>query len=88
MLSIITDTSSLYTPEQAKELGFHVVPLHVLYNGISKRDLVEIDGNGLLEEIKNGAVPSSSQPSIGEKIDLYEQLSKLGAVLEIGRAHV
>ena len=50
MLSIITDTSSLYTPEQAKELGFHVVPLHVLYNGISKRDLVEIDGNGLLED--------------------------------------
>lgn len=86
MLSIITDTSSLYTPEQAKELGFHVVPLHVLYNGISKRDLVEIDGNGLLEEIKNGAVPSSSQPSIGEKIDLYEQLSKLGAVLDITMA--
>ena len=70
MVKIITDTSALYTVEEGKEMGVHVVPLCVSINGKHLRDLC-FDTKEFLDEVKKGHAPASSQPPIGEVIDAY-----------------
>lgn len=71
-MKIITDTSALYTIAQGKELGVDVIPLCININDTQLRDL-ECDTNAFIQEVREGHVPSSSQPPIGEVIELYEQ---------------
>lgn len=71
-MKIITDTSALYTIAQGKELGVGVIPLCININDTQLRDL-ECDTNAFIQEVRKGHVPSSSQPPIGEVIELYEQ---------------
>lgn len=72
MVKIITDTSALFTMEEGKERGFHVIPLSVSINGKHQRDLC-FDTNEFLADVRAGHVPSSSQPPIGEVLEAYEQ---------------
>lgn len=71
MVKIITDTSALYTVAQGKEMDVTVIPLSVSINGKEQRDLC-FDTKEFLADIKEGHVPSSSQPPIGEVVEAYE----------------
>ncbi|MEG0822955.1 MAG: DegV family protein [Erysipelotrichaceae bacterium] len=71
MVKIITDTSALYTIEEGKALNLHVLPLCVSILGEQYRDLA-IDTKTFVEKIKQGGIPSSSQPPIGEVIEAFE----------------
>lgn len=72
MVQIITDSSTLYTREEAKELGFEVLPLCVSIGDMEGRDL-HIDMPEFYERIDRGEIPQSSQPPIGEVLDMYEK---------------
>lgn len=72
-MKIITDTASLYTPEQGCELGLKVFPLSVSINGKTYREFVDIGSEEFLKEVKAGGIPTSSQPSVGEMIELFEE---------------
>lgn len=72
MVQIMTDSSVLYTKEQAKEAGFEVVPLCVSIDDIEGRDTY-IDMDRFYEKIKEGHHPKSSQPPIGEVVEAYEK---------------
>lgn len=72
MIRIITDTSTLFTPQKGKELGIDVIPLCVTIENQSMRDLM-ISTEDFLEKIKNGAIPTSSQPPIGEVVEAYNK---------------
>ena len=74
MLKIITDSSTLYTVEEAKKLGFESVPLNVSIGDLEGRDL-QVDMKDFYERIKKGEIPRSSQPSIGEVLDVFEEYS-------------
>ena len=74
MVQIITDSSTLYTVEEAKELGFEVLPLCVNIGDLEGRDL-HIDMKEFYERIDRGEIPQSSQPPIGEVLDMYEKYS-------------
>ncbi len=71
MVKIITDSSTLYTVEEAREKGFEAVPLCVSIGNLEGRDL-QVDMNDFYQRIEKGEVPRSSQPPIGEVLDLYE----------------
>lgn len=71
MVKIITDSSTLYTPEEGKKMGFHVSPLCVNIADLEDRDLL-VDMDVFYQKIAEGNHPRSSQPPIGEVIDLYE----------------
>ena len=83
MIHIVSDTSTMYTPEQGKQLGATIVPLHVTINDRSYRDLEDINDVMLLDMIADKHVPKTSQPALGEKIDAYDELSSTGEVLDI-----
>lgn len=83
MIYIVSDTSAMYTPLQGKESGISIVPLHVSVNNSSYRDMEDITSEQLLKMIEEKHLPRTSQPSLGEKIDVYNELSEKGEVLDI-----
>lgn len=72
-MKIITDSGAMYTPEQGKEIGIEVLPLHVVVNKKDYKEYVDIQSDEFLKIVKEGHTPTSSQPSIGETMDLFEQ---------------
>lgn len=74
MVQIITDSSALYTPGEGKKLGFEVLPLCVKIGDLDGRDL-EIDMADFYARIERGELPTSSQPPIGEVMEVYKKYS-------------
>ena len=73
MIRIISDTSTMYSTTQAQEAGFDVSALSVTIAGKSYREYDEIDSNRFVEIIRQGHMPTSSQPALGEVTALYEK---------------
>lgn len=72
-MKIITDTGTLLSPKEGEKLGVGVLPLNVIVDKKSYKEFVEIDSQEFLDMVKEGHIPSSSQPSIGETIEMFEQ---------------
>lgn len=72
MVQIITDSSTLHTVEEAKALGFESLPLCVSIGDMDGRDL-QIDMKDFYKRIAEGQLPKSSQPPIGEVMEMYEK---------------
>lgn len=83
MISIVSDSSTLYSVEQGKQIGLSIVPLNITVDDVSYRDFEDISEEKIYQMIEEGKVPRTSQPSLGEKIDLYNELSKKGEVIDI-----
>ena len=75
MVRIVSDSSTLYSPAQAREAGFAVSPLSVTIAGNSYREFAEISSREFVDIIRQGHMPTSSQPAIGEVTALYEEFS-------------
>lgn len=72
MVRIITDSSTLYTIDQAQEMGFDAVPLNVAIDDMDGKDL-HMDYDEFYAKIADGHHPQSSQPSIGDVVDAFEK---------------
>ena len=75
MVRIISDTSTLYSAVQAREADFAVSPLAVTIAGNTYRELDEMTAQQFVEIIAKGHMPASSQPAIGEVMDLYQEFA-------------
>ena len=73
MLRIISDTSTLYSSAQANKAGFDVAPLSVTIAGKSYKEFDEITTPDFVGIIRQGNLPTSSQPAIGDVVALYEK---------------
>lgn len=62
---IVTDTTSAMNFEIAQQHGIELVPLSVIINGKEFKDLLEISTEVLYQKLREGLVPTTSQPSIG-----------------------
>lgn len=83
-MKIITDTASLYTPSEAKELGITVIPACVLIDDKAYKDYEDITSEDFLEAVANGATPTSSQPAIGDVLDIFENIQEDVLHLSLG----
>ncbi len=75
MVRIVSDTSTLYSTLQAREAGFAVSPLSVTIAGTTYREFDEISSQQFVDIIREGHMPTSSQPAIGEVTALYEEFA-------------
>ena len=73
MVRIVSDTSTLYSTAQAEEAGFSVSPLSVTIAGKSYREFDEISSDEFVDIIRQGHMPTSSQPAIGQVEALYNR---------------
>ena len=75
MVRIISDSSTLYSTAQARDAGFAVSPLSVTIADRSYREFDEISSDEFVAIIRQGHMPTSSQPAIGEVTALYEEFA-------------
>lgn len=83
-MKIVTDTSALYSIQEGKELGIEVIPACVLVDGEVYRDYEDISSEEFLKLIQQGKVSTSSQPAIGDVIDIFEGTQEDILYLTIG----
>ena len=72
MVQIITDSSTMFTAAEAKEMGIDVLPLCINIMDEDYRDL-QIDMDDFYGKIANGGVPKSSQPPVGEYVEAFKK---------------
>lgn len=76
MIRIISDSSSLYSEKKGQEKNITIASLTVHINGKSYREYEDIETEEFINIINEGHMPTSSQPSIGHVVDMYNQYEK------------
>lgn len=83
-MRIIVDSPALYSPEEGRALGITVVPACTLVGDQVYRDFEDITDEEFYAKIEQGAVPTTSQPAIGDIVEVYESSDEETLVLPIG----
>ncbi len=76
-IALVTDSTSYLPDEILKKYNVSVIPLNVVFENESFREGVDITTKEFYGKVKSEEkLPTTSQPSIGELVNLYEDLSK------------
>lgn len=73
MIRIVSDSSTLYSIKEARDKNIEIAPLSVAVDGKSFKEIEEINTKQLVDKINEGFMPTSSQPSVGDIVNIYEQ---------------
>ncbi|GIN39739.1 MULTISPECIES: DegV family protein [Heyndrickxia] len=78
MKTVIVTDSTAYIPKDVREeLNIHMIPLSVVIGGETYEEEIDITAGQFYEELKRqDRLPTSSQPSSGQFLALYEKLAK------------
>ena len=87
MIKIMSDTSTLTSSFEAKEKGFTVAPLSVTVNGATYKELDEISSMDFVNIVRQGHIPTSSQPSIGDCLANFDSAAEDDIIIDIAMAH-
>lgn len=74
--AVVTDSTAYIPKDLRDKLNIHMIPLSVIFGTETYREEVEITASEFFEEVKNRELPTTSQPPVGEFVQLFEQLSK------------
>ncbi len=78
-VSIVTDTTMYLPPEVVARHDLHLVSLYVNWNGRTDREADLPDYDGFYDFLRSGGeLPSTSQPSLGDFLTVYEPLVERG----------
>ena len=83
-MKIVADTATLFAPAEGEAQGMIIVPVCVTIDGKTYQDYTEITSEAFLEKIEVGGVPVSSQPAIGDLLDVFESADEEMLVLTVG----
>ena len=87
MIKIVTDSTVQLSEEEKSEFGISIVPLNVIIDGETFLDNITITKDEFLSKMETSKeLPSTSQPSPGKYVELYDELGKDGA--EVLSIHV
>jgi DegV family protein with EDD domain len=76
--AIITDSNSGISPAEAKELGIYVLPMPVIIDGQTRFEGIDLDEEEFYNLLTSGHDVTTSQPSPGDVLDLWDQLLEEG----------
>lgn len=74
--AVVTDSTAYIPKDLRDKLNIHMIPLSVIFGTETYREEVDITALEFYEEVKNRELPTTSQPPVGEFVQLFEQLSK------------
>lgn len=83
-MKIIADTAALIPPAEGASQGMTIIPVSVSINDRTYDDYSQITSAEFLKQISEGAVPSSSQPAIGNILDVLDESSEEMLFLTVG----
>jgi len=75
-IAVITDTNSGMTMEEAAALGVYLVPMPFLVDGVNYLEGVDITPEFFFEKQSQDVEISTSMPSLGDLISLWEDILK------------
>lgn len=70
----VTDSTSTIDPFFARDNHVYIIPLRLIVGEDAYRESIDISAEDFYEKMKNESRVSSSQPPVGEFIELYEKL--------------
>ncbi len=73
MIRIVSDSSSLYSKKDGQAKGIEIAPLAVTINSNTYKEYEDINTEEFIHIINEGHIPASSQPSIGEVLEIYSK---------------
>ena len=77
---MVTDTTQYLPAEVIERHGIHSVSLYVNWDGKTDREIDLPDYDGYYDFLKSaGELPTTSQPSVGDFLEVYEPLIEEGA---------
>ena len=81
-VAVVTDTTHYLPRDVVERHGLHQVSLYVNWEGSTEREADITDFDAFYDHLRvGGELPSTSQPSVGDFLAVYEPL------LEAGRRH-
>ena len=83
-MKIIADTATLIAPSEGNTHGLTVIPVCVAIHNRTYQDYSEISSSAFIEMIRQGGVPSSSQPAIGDLLDAMDSSEEEMLVITVG----
>ena len=83
-MKIIADTATLFAPCEGEQQNMTIVPVSVTINDRTYKDYAEISSAEFVDMIVAGGIPSSSQPAVGDMLDVYESTDEELLVLTVG----
>ena len=73
-IAVVTDSNSGITQALAKELGVFVVPMPFVIDGETFFEDINLTQAAFYERLKDDADISTSQPAVGDILDLWDRL--------------
>ena len=78
-VAVVTDTTQYLPAEIIRRHGIHLVSLYVSWNGRTEREAELGDYDAFYDFLRSGGeLPSTSQPSVGDFLTVYEPLLERG----------
>ncbi len=75
-IAIVTDSTSSLSQDILKQYHIHVVPLSVNFGTLSYKEGIDITIEEFYKKLaENDALPTTSQPAIGDFVHLYQELA-------------
>ncbi len=83
-MRIVADSSTLYSPAEGEKLGVTIIPASVIIKDESYKDFEDISSERFLDYIEAGNIATSSQPAIGDVLQVFEESDEEILFLSIG----
>ena len=83
-MKIIADTATLIPPAEGESRGMTIIPVCVSINDKTYQDYSQMTSAEFLESIAKGGVPTSSQPAIGDILDVLDSSDEEMLFLTVG----
>lgn len=74
--AIVTDSTAYIPKEMREKWNIHMIPLQVIFGEEVYAEEAELGASQFYEEVKHRELPKTSQPPIGQFVELFERLAK------------
>lgn len=82
--AVVTDSTAYIPKEIREQLNIHMIPLSVIFGNEAYQEEIEISAGEFFEKVKRQELPTTSQPPVGEFVELYKNLAaEYDAVISI-----
>lgn len=74
--AVVTDSTAYIPKELRDKWNIHMIPLNVIFGNEAYQEEVDITAGQFYQQVKEKELPTTSQPPIGQFVELFETLSK------------
>ncbi|MCM3567400.1 DegV family protein [Neobacillus mesonae] len=74
--AIVTDSTAYIPIKMLEKWNIYMIPLNVIFGNEVYQEEIDITWNQFYEEVKTKDLPTTSQPPIGQFVELFENLAK------------